>query len=178
MPNVAVEKVSQYKEQVMIKVLLVAAVVAIPLMTKPEASVIIDTREAHCLAHNIYFEAANQPLSGRVAVGLVTLNRKKSPNYPSTICDVVYQAEMYKNWKGNILPKRHRCQFSWYCDGKPEVIHYPLDYDEIYIISEMLIEGKFDDITKGSIFYHADYVTPYWAAGKAVKLTVGDHIFY
>ena len=45
--------------------------------------------EAHCLAKNIYFEAGNQPLAGRIAVGQVTINRKNHGMFPHTICEVV-----------------------------------------------------------------------------------------
>ena len=138
----------------------------------------VDVRQAHCLAHNIYFEASNQGTAGRVGVGQVTLNRVKSSKYPNTVCEVVYQAEYRVNWKGNRVPVRHRCQFSWYCDGKAEVIHYKADYDEAYIMAELILEGRLIDITDGALFYHADYVSPTWAKNMEQKIKIGDHIFY
>ena len=62
-----------------------------------------------CLAINIYKEAANEPFEGKVAVAQVTINRTKNPNFPDTICDVVYQKNTFM---GKVV-----CQFSWYCDG-------------------------------------------------------------
>ncbi len=50
-----------------------------------------ENEEAHCLAKNIYFEAGNQPLAGRIAVGQVTLNRRDHGMFPHTVCEVVYQ---------------------------------------------------------------------------------------
>ena len=76
--------------------------------------------ELVCMAKNIYFEAGNQPLSGKIAVGLVTLNRTMSGQFPNTICDVVYQAEYYKNYRGVDVPIRHQCQSSWCCHGKSD----------------------------------------------------------
>ena len=55
--------------------------------------------EAVCLAKNIYFEAGNQSKAGRLAVGLVTLNRVEMREYPDTICGVVHQGPTYTNWK-------------------------------------------------------------------------------
>jgi len=138
----------------------------------------IDFRQVHCLAHNIYFEASNQGTAGMFGVGQVTLNRVKSKKYPNTICEVVYQAEYRINWKGNRVPVLNRCQFSWYCDGKTETIRYPKDYDEAYIMAELLIEDRLVDITEGALFYHADYVSPKWAKNMTQKIKIGDHIFY
>ena len=76
--------------------------------------------EAVCLAKNIYFEAGNQPLAGKVAVAQVVLNRMEHSAYPKDICGVVYQAKWKENWKGTMLPVRNQCQFSWFCDGKSD----------------------------------------------------------
>ena len=76
--------------------------------------------DEYCLAQNIYFEAGNQPLAGKVAVAQVVLNRLEHSSYPSTVCGVIYDAKMFENWKGNMLPRRNQCQFSWFCDGKSD----------------------------------------------------------
>ena len=61
-------------------------------------------------------------------------------------------------------PRRDRCQFSWYCDGKSDKFpHY--DYESIHdawLVAELLLnpEIKFVDITEGATHYHADYVSP------------------
>ena len=68
-----------------------------------------------CLAMAIYFEARGEPTLGQVAVGHVVMNRVHSERYPSDVCEVVKQAQT-RNKK--II--KHRCQFSFYCDGKPE----------------------------------------------------------
>ena len=57
--------------------------------------------EIFCLAQNIYFEAGNQPIAGKIAVAQVVQNRVKNRDYPNTICGVVYQARWKENWKGN-----------------------------------------------------------------------------
>ena len=45
-------------------------------------------KQVTCLAENIYFEAAHEPLDGKKAVAFVTLNRVQS-GYADNICDVV-----------------------------------------------------------------------------------------
>jgi hypothetical protein len=70
--------------------------------------------ETLCFAKNIYFEAGNQPLAGKVAVAHVVFNRMEHSSYPQDICGVVYQARWRENWKGEQVPIRHQCQFSWF----------------------------------------------------------------
>jgi spore germination cell wall hydrolase CwlJ-like protein len=50
-----------------------------------------DPKEFTCLAKNIFFESANEPEEGKVAVGLVTLNRVSSGKFKDTVCGVVDQ---------------------------------------------------------------------------------------
>ena len=128
-----------------------------------------ENEEAHCLAKNIYFEAGNQPLAGRIAVGQVTLNRKDHGMFPNTVCNVVYQGG----------EKRHRCQFSWYCDGKSDI---PTD-SETWLASIVLAYRllNFDDmdITEGSLWYHANYIDkPYWSSELTPTVVINNHIFY
>jgi spore germination cell wall hydrolase CwlJ-like protein len=132
----------------------------------------------YCLAQNIYFEAGNQPLAGKVAVAQVVLNRLQHNSYPTDICGVVYQAEWKENWKGNQMPVRNRCQFSWYCDGKSDD---PLDtktFDQCLIIARDVVDGFYGDITEGATHYHSVYVNPYWADSLNATVTINEHIFY
>ena len=132
----------------------------------------------YCLAQNIYFEAGNQPLAGKVAVAQVVLNRLQHNSYPTDICGVVYQAEYKENWKGNMMPVRNRCQFSWFCDGKSDD---PLDtktFDECLIIARDVVDGFYFDLTEGATHYHSVYVNPYWADSLNETVVINEHIFY
>ena len=134
--------------------------------------------EIFCMAQNIYFEAGNQPLAGKVAVGHVVLNRLEHSNYPGTMCDVIYQAKWKENWLGNMHPIRNQCQFSWFCDGKSDE---PLDTDtffESYLIASDVLMGKYPDITEGATHYHADNILPYWADSLNQTVHIDNHIFY
>lgn len=139
-------------------------------------------KEIDCLATNIYFEARNQGVAGQVAVGAVTLNRVWDRRFPNTICEVVYQAELsrwYLEVKGREVPLRNRCQFSWYCDGKPDVIENEVVYQNIFRLAELMVNSNsIIDITEGATHYHADYVAPSWAKSKIKTTEIEDHIFY
>ena len=138
--------------------------------------------EAHCLAMNVYHEARNQPLAGQMAVISVTVNRVNDKRFPNSICGVVYEGPHRPSWKDQtvMIPVRHRCQFSWYCDGKPDDINQLGIYMDIMQFSKILLTSRvmMFDITDGATFYHADYVMPSWAKSKIKTIEIGDHIFY
>jgi spore germination cell wall hydrolase CwlJ-like protein len=148
------------------------------LLSAQKVSAFDENGEAVCLAKNIYFEAGNQPLAGKVAVAHVVFNRMEHSSYPQDICGVVYQARWRENWKGEQVPIRHQCQFSWFCDGKSDE---PLDTDtffESYNIAQDVIMGKYPDITEGATHYHSVMVEPYWAETLNETVQIQHHIFY
>lgn len=125
-------------------------------------------KEAVCLAQNIYFEAGNEPTSGKEAVAAVTLNRVKDSRFPKTTCGVVYQ----NNPRG--------CQFSWTCDNKPDVIRNERVFGESLNIAQQYLLGKKNpsNITRDVVYYHANYVKPDWAEKKRRVASIGAHVFY
>lgn len=134
--------------------------------------------EIYCMAQNIYFEAGNQPLAGKVAVAHVVLNRTEHVNYPQDICDVIYQAKWIENWMGNQVPIRHQCQFSWFCDGKSDVPEDSATWMTSLRIARDVVQGAYPDITEGSTHYHSDKVRPYWAESLNETVLINNHIFY
>jgi spore germination cell wall hydrolase CwlJ-like protein len=123
-----------------------------------------------CLARNIYFEAGGEPFEGKVAVAQVTLNRAASGQFPSDICQVIYQK--------NIVYDKVLCQFSWYCDRSSST--RPINkvtYDESMIVAKkVLMEGFRLPSLEQALYFHADYIDPGWKRQKVAK--VGRHIFY
>ena len=51
--------------------------------------------EVACLARTIYHEARGEPHDGQLAVAAVTLNRKKNPEFPNSVCAVIAQKNAY-----------------------------------------------------------------------------------
>ena len=131
-----------------------------------------------CLAQNIYFESANQPDAGRLAVAQVVLNRVYDDQFPNTICDVVYQSYTRKNWKGEMVPILHKCQFSWYCDGKSDVPTDSKTWSEALDLAENIISYIGFDVTSGALYYHTTGVDPYWNDYLTQTVIINDHIFY
>ena len=150
-------------------------------LTKDERDAFFQ-KEAYCLAQNVYFEARNQPAAGQMAVMSVTINRVNDERFPNTVCGVVYEGPSRPSWKGTgeMIPIRHKCQFSWYCDGKSDEIKNKDAFEEILLLSELVISGTMSimDITEGATHYHADYVRPAWAETKTKTIEIEDHIFY
>ena len=155
---------------------MVAAIAAMAFALPANAS--DENGDRFCLAQNIYFESANQSFAGRVAVANVVLNRVEDDQFPSTVCDVVYQAEMKENWKGNLLPVLHRCQFSWYCDGKSDLPTDSTTWMESFRIAGMVLAFEYQDITEGALWYHSDSVEPYWSKHLSLVTTIDNHLFY
>ena len=122
----------------------------------------VDPRDLKCLSKNIFYEAASEPEEGKVAVGLVTLNRAQDGRFGNSICDVVEQRsvrEVTHNkviethtlvttgtwiWKKTVdnvtqqvvgvVNKVATCQFSWHCmNVKP-----PKQNDERWVESQRI----------------------------------------
>jgi len=137
-----------------------------------------ENNEIYCLAQNIYFEAGNQPLAGKIAVSQVVLNRVEHYAYPDTICGVVYDAKWKENWKGNMVPVRNQCQFSWFCDGKSDEPVDSATWLSSMHIARDVVQSKYGDITEGATHYHATWVYPYWADSLNETVVINEHIFY
>ena len=127
-------------------------------------------RQLDCLARNIYHEAGHEPFEGKVAVAQVTMNRASDSRFPSDVCGVVFQK--------NVFMEKVVCQFSWYCDSavKLRPVNGPAYKESYEVAKKVLLEGFRLDILKNAMYYHADYVNPRW--GKPKIGQIGRHIFY
>lgn len=160
--------------------------------------------EVQCLAENIYFEARAESFSGKAAVGNVTRNRVNDKRWPDTYCGVVTQGPVRESWKTKqhknladservYYPRKHRCQFSWYCDGIKDVIWANKEKtgqtiegnarawrEAVEVAIYVLEVGKMRivDNTSGAVFYYAhNLVYPNWAETKELVGVLGNHTF-
>jgi hypothetical protein len=125
--------------------------------------------EENCLAKAVYFEARSESELGQLAVAKVVLNRVKDPNYPKTICGVVYQGS----------DRRNSCQFSFACDGVPDEVKSKGAWDRSKLIAQKAIAGdQTIRVIGAATNYHADYVRPKWAKEMRKLIKIGRHIFY
>jgi spore germination cell wall hydrolase CwlJ-like protein len=127
-----------------------------------------DSQDFNCLAQAVYFEARGEPIEGQLAVAQVVLNRVKSPRYPNKVCAVVFQNEK----------RRHRCQFSFACDGKSDRPRHLVSWGKAKRISLVAVEGLWDDLSQEATHYHANYVSPKWSTSIEPIAQYGAHYFY
>lgn len=128
-----------------------------------------ESRDLICLADNIYYESVTESQRGQIAVATVTLNRTKSEKYPNNICDVVYQ----QNSRG--------CQFSWVCQNRlSEKRFNDPSWIEVRSLAQDLLDGSRNTLPelKDALYYHADYVDPFWNKHKSKIAKIDTHIFY
>lgn len=148
--------------------------------------------QAMCMALNIYHESRSDNLAGQYAVADVVLNRVHDDRYPNTVCTVVKQAKVEESWKTKqdldlkdeeriFNPIKHKCQFSWYCDGKSDEPNDETGWAQAqYVAGAILYSKKYRGITEGSTHYHATYVKPRWANDRGMNHIgrIGAHIYY
>lgn len=124
-------------------------------------------RATLCLASAIYYEAATEPDEGQRAVAQVVLNRVRHPEWPNTVCGVVYQGS-----------DREGCQFSFACDGAmaraPSLAHWT----RARRVAEAALAGAVYKPVGSATFYHTPAVAPAWRLRLVPMGTVGYHIFY
>jgi len=121
-----------------------------------------------CLAEALYFEARGETVKGQFAVAEVILNRVDSPNFPNTVCGVIHQG----------TGKRYACQFTYTCDGNPEVIRERGAYNRVAKVAAAILAGAPRDLTNGATYYHTAHVKPSWARRFAKTASIGVHHFY
>jgi len=125
----------------------------------------IHHNELRCLAEAVYFESKNESLRGQRAVAHVIVNRTKSSKFPKTICRVVNQK--YKS----------TCQFSYKCDGAPDIPKNNNDFATAVKVAKDILEGEGDN-TNGALFFHNNTVRPLWSKPSKLTAVIGNHKFY
>jgi spore germination cell wall hydrolase CwlJ-like protein len=122
-----------------------------------------------CLANAVYFEARGEQVRGQIAVAQVVMNRVFSGYYPHDVCGVVYQDS-----------HRHlACQFTFACDGIPDVVNEPDAWKRATEIARDTLDGKLwlPDVGKAT-HYHAYWVHPWWVREMRKLDRIGVHTFY
>jgi N-acetylmuramoyl-L-alanine amidase len=116
--------------------------------------------EYHCLAKNIYYEARGEGHLGMLAVGQVTLNRANNPNFPNSICGVVYE-------KG---------QFSWV--GKNKTQPKGPMFNAAQKAAMDVLNGEHPLKDFDALHFHNSGVQPAWARNKRKLKVIRNHHFY
>jgi spore germination cell wall hydrolase CwlJ-like protein len=114
-----------------------------------------------CVAEAVYFEARGTGATGESAVAHVVVNRARSAKFPGSVCGVVADG----------------CQFSYRCDGRPDVLADPQARARAFRVAETVLAGA-PDITKGALFFHAASIAPGWFDTRPRVGTFGGNVFY
>jgi spore germination cell wall hydrolase CwlJ-like protein len=128
------------------------------------------TKQLECLTKNIYWEAAGEPFEGKVAVAQVTLNRVESGKFGSTVCQVVFQK--------NVFYEKLVCQFSWVCEqtGRTKPVSQKGYKESEEVAKRVLLENFRLPSLTNALYFHSVNVNPKWGKEKIVQ--IGQHIFY
>jgi N-acetylmuramoyl-L-alanine amidase len=168
------------------------------------ATPFLSDRDIECMARNIFYEAGGESTEGKIAVGVVTLNRTRDGRFGKTVCDVVKartvvvkarevkrneivqvgyfgRPEMVEK-KEVVVQQVPVCQFSWVCAG---YVRKPKTDDERWIesqeIAQRLAQGDYEEERSkygSALFFHNSGIRPIWAKTKQLVARTGRHIFY
>src|SRR5512137_2950548 len=105
-----------------------------------------------CLARAIYWEANRKDNAEMEAIAQVVMNRLGHKGFPTTICGVVKQGH-----------EKGACQFSWWCDGRPDDAKEEEPYSHAKEIARKALNRQIKDPTDGALYFHNRKVTPNWA---------------
>ncbi|KON82396.2 cell wall hydrolase [Azoarcus sp. PA01] len=120
-----------------------------------------------CLARSIYWETKGEDVAAMQAVANVVMNRLGQHEFPDTVCGVVKQGQ-----------ESGACQFSWWCDGRPDDVEEPKPYKVAKEVAREALNGQLLDRTHGATYFHHKRVTPSWSKIYTRTATVGAHHFY
>lgn len=120
-----------------------------------------------CLARTVYWEAKGADAEDMAAVASVVLNRLGSEGFPDTICGVVKQGVESK-----------ACQFSWWCDGRPDQVEEPQRYGVAKEIARKALNQQLKDTTGGALYFHDRNVHPDWAKAYRRTAQTRHFLFY
>lgn len=142
-------------------------------ITKPEVQALDPTGKEPlddaitCLARTIYWEAKGEGDAGMKAIANVVMNRLGHEGFPNTICGVVKQGQ-----------EQGACQFSWWCDGRPDDVEEEERYTLAKEIARQALNRQLNDQTDGALYFHHQKVAPSWSEKYIRTVEVGEHIFY
>lgn len=120
-----------------------------------------DSDEVYWLSKIIYAESRGEPMTGKIAVGNVVLNRVRSKDYPNTIYGVIFD-------------KKYGVQFSPVADGS---INLKPDTDSI-IAAKLCLEG-YTISTSILFFINKNIADNMWVTNtRPLAVSIGKHDFY
>jgi spore germination cell wall hydrolase CwlJ-like protein len=113
---------------------MMASTTSTPLAT-------VDADELSCLAHGVFYEAAAEPMSGKIGVANVVLNRRDNTSFPSTtICGTLKEKGQFSYWKNT---KKINLD-------NPKV---RIQMEDAIMASAQVLAGEVPDNTNGALYF-------------------------
>ncbi len=151
----------------MLKTILLGLILSMPFaaveLSLPENEVVkhqLDPESLKCLTENIFYEAGNQSVEGKLAVAYVTWNRTQNERFPNSICSVVHQKKQF-SWVTNSSYRNQHSKNGW-------------RWKEAQTVARNF--QFFPDPTSGALFFHEKSIRPNWKYRQVTQIE--DHIFY
>ena len=150
----------------------------------------LDTHEElYCLSLNAYHEARGVDFDEMLAVSQVVMNRVDR-TMDATVCDVITEGPIRESWRTRqddtlseeervYFPVRHRCQFSWYCDGRSDAVRNLTGWEDAVIAAYLVYNGYGEDRVDGALYYYAHerIPMPKWASSMTVTAVLKGHTY-
>lgn len=129
--------------------------------TITQGSSFYDSDEVYWLSKIIHAESRGEPMSGKIAVGNVVLNRVRSSQYPNTIYGVIFD-------------RKYGVQFSPVADGS---INLEPDAESV-IAAKLCLEGY--TVSETILFFiNASLAENMWVTNnRPLAVSIGKHDFY
>jgi hypothetical protein len=172
-------------------------------LTQPWVTFTVTPQDEECLTRNIYFEANGESEEGKVAVGIVTINRVRDGRFGNTICAVVKQrtvtvrstvipqAEIVQtgSFGGTQTVTKNRtvinyvpvCQFSWVCAFVRVPRASNPAWEESRRVAQELLNNGYEDYRikyNNALYFHSNGVRPVWSNTMSWIAKIGGHSFY
>jgi spore germination cell wall hydrolase CwlJ-like protein len=131
--------------------------------------------ELDLLACTLMGEAESEPLLGKIAVAVVIKNRMDAgqERYGLNWREVALKRAQFSCWTdNNALPRMEK-----HYQARDEIWQVCLAAAEIVYLDQLpglAVEMGLGEITH----YHADYMTPVWAASMIMVKKIGHHEFF
>jgi spore germination cell wall hydrolase CwlJ-like protein len=146
--------------------------------------------ELYCLALNAYHEARGVSFDEMIAVSQVVMNRVNNSKQYTTVCDVVTEGPIRESWRTRqnktlpdedrvYYPVKDKCQFSWYCDGRSDVVQNMTGWEDAVIAAYLVYSGYGEDRVDGALYYyaHEKISRPAWSSNMAVTAVLDGHTY-
>jgi spore germination cell wall hydrolase CwlJ-like protein len=120
-----------------------------------------------CLATAALYEAGDDERAQKAVIQVV-LNRLALPQFPKTVCGVVYQGS----------GRATGCQFSFTCDGSIARRPEHAGWEQARTAARRALAGHVFAPVGTATHYHADWMVPYWMPTLDKIAQIQSHIFY